>query len=155
MLTDFSDYSKSALEKAVTLVKKSGKEGKVIVQNVYQVPVGYHYTGKSFEEFAKIMKEHAKKDWKKYAKGLKLEGVDLEQTYTLDKDEDITADIFRTAKKTKADLIVFGAKGRTATTALFIGSKAEKLIQIDTEIPMLVIRPKGKRAGFLEYIKDL
>jgi len=154
--TDFSAYAKSAMEKAVTLVKKSeNPDKKIIVQNVYQVPVGYHYTGKSFKDFSEIMKEHARKDYQKFARSFKLDNLKVEQVYTLDKDDDIISDIYKTAKKVKATLIIIGAKGRTATTALFIGSKAEKLIQIDSEIPMLVVRPKGKKAGFREYLKEL
>ncbi|MEQ8583028.1 MAG: universal stress protein [Marinoscillum sp.] len=153
--TDFSAYSRSALEKATMLVKKSKAPGKIIVQNVYQVPVGYHYTGKSFKEFSEIMKDHAKNDFAKFTQSMKLDKVNMEQIYTLDKDEDIISDIYKAAKKIKASLIIIGAKGRTATTALFIGSKAEKLIHVDEEIPMLVVRPKGKNAGIIEYIKEL
>ncbi|MEQ9303387.1 MAG: universal stress protein [Marinoscillum sp.] len=154
--TDFSDYSKKAMEKAVMLVKKSkNKSAKLIVQNVYQVPVGYHYTGKSFKEFSEIMKDHAKKDFKQFIGSLNIEGINVEQIYSLDKDEDIITDIYKNAKKVKANLIIIGAKGRSATTALFIGSKAEKLIQQDSEIPLLVVRPKGRIAGFMELIKEL
>lgn len=153
--TDFSDYAKKAMEKAITLSKKAEGESKIIVQNVYTVPVGYHYTGKSFKEFSDIMKAHAKNDYQKFMSTLRVKGVNIEQVYTLDKDEDITTDIYKTAKRIKASLIVIGAKGRTATTAIFIGSKAEKLIQVDSDIPMLVVRPKGKNAGFLEYIREI
>ncbi len=153
--TDFSDYSRSALEKAASLMRKSKEQGEIIIQNVYQVPVGYHYTGKSFKEFAEIMKEHAKKDFELYSKGIKLEDLNVVQKYSLDKDEDIISDINALAKKSKSTLIIIGAKGRTATTALFIGSKAEKLIQVNGETPMLVIRPKGKNAGILDYLKEL
>lgn len=153
--TDFSDYAKKAMEKAVTLSKKSIADSKITVQNVYQVPVGYHYTGKTFKEFSDIMKSHAKNDYQKFIGELNVKGVNIEQIYTLDKDEDIITDIYKTAKKIKASLIVIGAKGRTATTAIFIGSKAERLIQVDSDIPTLVVRPKGKNAGFLEYIKEI
>lgn len=153
--TDFSDYSKKAMEKALTLSRRSGQASKIIVQNVYQVPVGYHYTGKSFDEFSEVMKANAEKDYLKFMSTMKVKGVEIEQVYTLDKDEDIIADIYKTAKKVKASIIVIGAKGRSGTTAFFIGSKAERLIHLDSEIPMLVVRPKGKRAGILEYIQEL
>lgn len=153
--TDFSDYSKKAMEKALSLSRKSKEESKLIIQNVFSVPTGYHYTGKSFEDFSGIMKENANKDYKAFMAEFDTDGVSLEDTYTLDKDDDIITEIHKKAKAVQADIIIIGAKGRTATTALFIGSKAEKLIQLETQIPMLVIRPKGKRAGFLEYIQDL
>ncbi|MFY0606892.1 MAG: universal stress protein [Cyclobacteriaceae bacterium] len=153
--TDFSEYSKHALEKAASLLRKSKSEGELLIQNVYQVPVGYHYTGKSFKEFSEIMKDHAKKDFKIYSKSIDLSDLKVEQIYSLDKDEDITSDIHRVGKKEHVKLIVIGAKGRTATTALFIGSKAEKLIQVNADIPLLVIRPKGKNAGIIDYLKEL
>ena len=101
------------------------------------------------------MKEHAMKDYKRFTGDVDFGSIDPEIIYTLDKEEDIIGCIYKQAKSTASDLIVIGAKGRSSATALFIGSKAEKLIQIDTDIPLLVVRPKGKRAGILEYIQEL
>ena len=150
--TDFSDYSKIALEKAVEIACDTSE---LIIQNVYQVPNGYHYTGKSYDEFSEIMKEHAAKDCAKFLKGVSLRDLKTRTIFTLDKDDDLIGYIYREAKKQLSNLIVIGAKGRTAATALFIGSKAEKLIQIDADIPLLVARPKGKTAGIMEYLQDL
>ncbi len=152
---DFSSYSQMALEKAIELTRASKNSNTIITQNVYQVPSGYHYTGKTFEEFGKIMKNHAKNDYKKFLQNIDTSDVNIETTYTLDKDDDVIAEIYDHAKDTKSDVIMFGAKGRTAATALFIGSKAEKLIQMDSDIPMMVIRPKGMTAGFREAIQEL
>jgi len=153
--TDFSEYSKYALDKGTSLLRKSENAGELVIQNVFQVPVGYHYTGKSFKEFSEIMKDHAKKDFNRFAKDIDLDGLNVNQIYSLDKDEDIISDIYREGRNLEATLIVVGAKGRTATTALFIGSKAEKLIQVNAEIPLLVVRPKGKNAGIIEYLKEI
>ena len=153
--SDFSSYSKMALEKAVRIAKKIETKPSITIQNVFQVPSGYHYTGKSFDEFAEIMKENAHKDFLTFSSSINFEGIDHKITYTLDKDEDVIASIVKAAKKAKADLIIIGAKGRNATTAIFIGSSAEKMIQMDSNIPMLVVRPKGKTAGLVEYLKDL
>ena len=153
--SDFSDYSKSALEKSIELAQRSEHNPEVVIQNVYQVPSGYHYTGKTYDEFAVVMKEHAMKDYKRFTGDVDFGSIDPEIIYTLDKEEDIIGCIYKQAKSTASDLIVIGAKGRSSATALFIGSKAEKLIQIDTDIPLLVVRPKGKRAGILEYIQEL
>ncbi len=152
--TDFSEYSKSAMEKAITLAKRSQGESKIIVQNVYQVPTGYHYTGKTVKEFAQIMKDNAAKDCGYFLSTFKTKGLKIETIYNLDSKDDMTEVIVKEAKRHQADIIIFGAKGRTATAALFIGSKAETLVQQNENIPMLVIRPKGKGAGFLESIKE-
>lgn len=152
---DFSKYAQNALEQAITLGTRVENEVGIICQNVYNVPSGYHYTGKSFEEFQYIMKSHAQKNFEKFIAPLDLKGQKVTAVYSLDKDDDPVADIYKKALNTKADLIVIGAKGRTASTALFIGSIAERMIQMNDTIPMLVIRPKGKAAGWLDILKDI
>ncbi|MDH5608721.1 MAG: universal stress protein [Cyclobacteriaceae bacterium] len=152
---DFSSYSRMALEKALTIARNLKYTPKIITQNVYHVPSGYHYTGKTYEEFSETMKENAKVDYQKFTSPLNLKNIKIEATYTLDKDDDVIGDINKKAKSIKADVIVIGAKGRTATAAIFIGSKAEKLIQQDDNVPLMVIRPKGKTAGILEYLKEI
>lgn len=153
--SDFSDYSKIAMEKAIEISEALDKKPEVTVQNVYQVPSGYHYTGKTFAEFAVVMEEHARKDFARFSSNMKVSDLNLNTVYTLDKDEDVIGYIYNEAKAQDAKLIIIGAKGRTATTALFIGSKAESLIQIDSDIPLLVVRPKGKKAGLIEYLQEL
>ena len=75
--------------------------------------------------------------------------------YTEDVSDDPVEEIVAKAKEIGADGIIIGAKGRTAATALFIGSMAERLIQYNDSIPLLVTRPKGKNAGILDYILEI
>ncbi len=150
---DFSENSIMALQIAAAFGKKNN--AKIITQNVYQVPVGYHYSGKTKEEFAKVMEKNAKEDFDKLTRDIDFEGVDLEQVYTQSDDDHIMEDVYQTAKILKVDSVIIGAKGRTAATAIFIGSRAEKLIQIDESFPLIIMRPKGKNAGFIDYLKEL
>lgn len=152
---DFSDYSVNAMEQAVAIAASNSKAVKIIAQNVFSVPQGYHYTGKTYKEFASIMMENARKDYLKFIKQIDTQNIEIESIYTLDRHDDVIKVIFHTAKKYQADMIIIGAKGRNAATALFIGTNAEKLVQIDSEIPLLVVRPKGRTAGFLEYLKEI
>lgn len=152
---DFSDYSVNAMEQAVAIAASNAKKVKIIAQNVFNVPQGYHYTGKSYKEFASIMMENARKDYLKFIKQIDTKNIEIEPIYSLDRHDDVISVIFHTAKKYLADMIIIGAKGRNAATALFIGTNAEKLVQIDSEIPLMVVRPKGRTAGFLEYLKEI
>jgi len=152
---DFSDYSSSALDEAISVAVNSSSEVKIIAQNVYQVPSGYHYTGKSYEEFALIMKQNAERSYKAFIKNIDTKGLHVEAIYSLAKGEGPIKLIYDTAKKMDADGIILGAKGRSATTALFIGSTAEKLINVDVDIPVMVVRPKGRQAGILDYIREI
>lgn len=153
--SDFSNYSVIALEQAIQIADRSRGNTEIICQNVFSVPVGYHYSGKSFEEFGERMQAYASKDYQQFISKIDLKGHQIQEIYTLDEDDDPVLDIYEKACELKVSGIIIGAKGRTATTALFLGSMAEELIQINTEIPMLIVRPKGKNAGIMDYLKEL
>ena len=153
--SDFSDYSKDALEEAVLIVEKYGGKAEIICQNVFTVPSGYHFTGKSYEEFTSIMLMHAEINFKKFIRNIDTKNIKITPIYTQDDDDDPVEEIIAKAKEISADGIIIGAKGRTAATALFIGSMAERLIQLNESFPLLVTRPKGKNAGILDYILEI
>lgn len=151
---DFSEHSKIAMEEAIKISRKYHNM-KIICQNVYTVPGGYHYSGKTYEEFAEIMKKNAEKEYKHFMSNIDHEGIPLEVVYSLDTNDNPVTDIIDFAQEHKPSAIIIGVKGRTATTALFIGSRAEQLIQYNSEIPMMVVRPKGKNAGIIDLIKEI
>ncbi len=153
--SDFSDYSKDALEEAILIAENHGGKVEIVCQNVFHVPSGYHFTGKTFEEFSEIMKMHAEINFKKFIRKIDTKGIKVTPVYTKDDDDDPVQEIVATAMEIGADGIVIGAKGRTAATALFIGSIAERLIQYNDQLPLLVTRPKGKNAGILDYILEI
>ncbi|WP_422358999.1 universal stress protein [Reichenbachiella sp.] len=153
---DFSDNALAAVNQTIDLLNIDHfPKPKCLIQHVYQVPSGYHYTGKSFEEFAAIMEEHAKKDYEVFKKKFDETNLTIEPIYTLDRHEDIISSIYKTAKKMQAGAIVIGAKGITAAASLFIGGSAEKLVQLHSEIPILVVRSKDKKKGLLDILKGI
>ena len=153
--SDFSDYSKDAMEEAILIAEKYSKKTEIVCQNVFTVPSGYHFTGKSYKEFTTIMQMHAEINFKKFIRRIDTKNIQITPVYTQDEDDDPVEDILAKAKEINADAIIIGAKGRTAATALFIGSMAERLIQLNDEFPLLVTRPKGKNAGILDYILEI
>lgn len=154
--SDFSEYSKDALEEAIMIAEKHGKNNlEIVCQNVFSVPSGYHFTGKTYEEFTQIMQLHAEINYKKFIRKIDTKGIKITPIYTKDDDDDPVEEIVSKAVEIGADGIIIGAKGRTAATALFIGSMAERLIQYNDSLPLLVTRPKGKNAGILDYILEI
>jgi len=101
------------------------------------------------------MKIHAEINFKKFIRKIDTKNITITPVYTQDEDDDPVEDILAKAKEIHADAIIIGAKGRTAATVLFIGSMAERLIQLNEEFPLLVTRPKGKNAGILDYILEI
>ena len=151
---DFSTHSKIAMEEAIRVARKY--EGvKIICQNVFTVPGGYHYSGKTYEEFAEVMRANAQKDYERFMSEIDHEGINLEVVYSLDTNDNPVTDIIEFAHKNDPGAIFIGVKGRTSTAALFIGSRAEQLVQYNNDIPMMVVRPKGKNAGIIDLIKEI
>lgn len=152
---DFSSYSKLALEQAIDFATKTPTVKEIVCQNVYSVPAGYHYTGKSFEEFGEVMKKNAQSNFKKFIKKIDAKGYSIGEEYSLDTNENLASDIYDLAAKIHPDFIFIGAKGRTAAAALFLGSLAEKMVNDQMNHPLLITRYKGKSAGLIETFREL
>ncbi len=148
---DFSKHSKLAVEEALEISDKTGADIQLL--NTYDIPTGYHRTGKSKEEFAEIMKHNAENDLKKFIKRNKFK-EDLKCEFILD--EDSPADtIFSFAKGRNADMIIMGSKGRTEMASILLGSVTEKVINYDTDIPLLVVKEKEENMGFFKALMKI
>ncbi len=150
-----SDNDKIAVEKALDIARLSGPEAEIICQNIFSVPTGYHYTGKTFEEFTEVMKKNTQKKYNLLISHLDTKDVNIRPVYSLDKNDDPIEAVYELALKEKPDTILLGAKGLSTTTALFLSSIAEKLIQVDTQFPIRIVRKKGDNAGIMEFIKKI
>ena len=152
---DFSDYSRVAVEKAVDFARLVPNEVEIFAQNIYSVPQGYHYTGKSKEEFAEIMKDNSQKEYNAFMTTVNNDGKEIKPIFSHDDNEIFVSDIRDEAARLDVDLIIIGAKGQTSTSALFIGSKAERIVMMDTDSSMLMLRKKGDKSGFIDFIDSL
>ncbi len=150
---DFSVDSEHCLK---TVLGFSGPlDAELMLENVYSVPTGYTKTGKSFEEFAEIMLRNATGEMNEFLKNSELETLSDKVIYRLDKGHDASDEIMESAEEKDADLIAIGSKGRSDPAAFFLGSLAEKLIQRNYSIPVLVNKNKGKVMKFLEALMNI
>jgi nucleotide-binding universal stress UspA family protein len=154
---DFSDYSAMAVERALTIARRNKykHEIEVVCQYVFALPSGYHLSGKTEEEFSKIMCDNAKESYEEFIGEINTEGVKVRPVFSRDINDDLTSDIRDLAMEINADGIIIGSKGRTATAALFLGSFAEKLINNTTNFTLLVVRRKREYDGILDRLKKL
>lgn len=148
ILTDFSSHNHMIYEFSERVASTAGAE--LIPLHVYEVPTGYSKTGKTYEEFSEIMKENARKDFKKFVS--KHEKTDLECELLLNDGRNIGIQITEFAKKAEADVILLGSRGRTASAAILLGSTAEKLIHANKLLPMLIFKKKGETMGFFDAL---
>lgn len=152
---DFSFHSQLALEQAIFISEQNNQQIEIICQNVYNVPVGYHYSGKTYEEFAKVMKKNAEANYKTFIKNIDTKGIEITSKYSLDTNDNLASDILDMATKLQVDGIIIGAKGRTAAAALFLGSLSEKMINSKLGVPLMIVRPKGKNVGLFDTLREI
>ena len=137
---DFSPHAQAALETALWL-KEKNPDMHIISEHVFHVPLGYYKTGKTEDQFAEIMKQHARRRFRDTAKKWR-KGDTIEEHYSLDRSKRSPAvKLCEFAEKKQADMIMIGSHGRDRLSVLFLGSVAEKLIKSDVKIPMLILRP--------------
>jgi nucleotide-binding universal stress UspA family protein len=157
--TDFSKDSYGAMNAAIDAATREavrGNQVEVICHHSYQVPVGYHYTGKSFEESAHVMEENARKRYKRFIHRIDTKLIKVTPSFALAKNDDLVTSIYEAAKEYQVDFVFIGGKGKTASTALFpIGTNTEKLISVDSEIPLLVVRSKHRNAGIIDMLQRI
>ena len=152
---DFSINSELSMQKALEFAS-TNPNTTIYSQNIYTVPVGYHKTGKSFDDFARIMKKHAINRYQEFCKRMSFdENVMVTPIFSLDKHSDTASLVKNTAESLQAKLIIIGSKGRTFAASIFLGSFAERMINKQTEVPLLVVKRKDETLGIMEAIKNL
>lgn len=149
---DFSRHSLVALKQAIKIDETTSSSIHISCQHVYQLPMGWHKTGKSETEFSEIMKGHAENDYKKFLQKLGKHERDIPCTFTLVRNGNPAKAIYRHAIKEQVSMIIMGSKGRTAAASVLMGSTAEKLAHYDKNIPMLIVKDKKENISFLEAL---
>ena len=151
---DFSKTSELALRQAHYIAQQGKAE--LVMQHAYIVPSGFHKSGKSHDEFAKIMEDHAQQDLNQFVANTDLEGLDEARcVFDLDDDRDPSDKAYATAKNENASLVVIGSKGRTGAAAILLGSTADKMAQQTHDIPLLIVKNKKENLNFIEALLQL
>ncbi|MBL3654641.1 universal stress protein [Fulvivirga sediminis] len=151
--TDCSKTSALALEEAMFFKERTGAQ--VVVQNSFEVPSGYHTSGKSYEEFTEIMRSNAYEDVVGFLNDNKVKEGDVEIILSHDEEDDPAERAWEVAEEKKVDLIMIGSKGRTGLASILLGSVADKMVAYNTVIPLLIVKDKKENLSFLQALLDL
>ncbi len=125
-------------------------QAELIPVHMYHVPHGYSKTGKTFEEFADIMKENARHDFEKFVS--KHNHPELKCHFVLNDDQDDGKVLLDEAIQSGVDMILIGSRGKTKSAAVLLGSVAEKLVNVNNVLPMLIFKKKGETIGFFDAL---
>lgn len=148
---DFSELSMHALKRAESIAEKLGAE--LIGFHSYQVPTGYHYTGKDHEEFAEVMEEHARNDAVEFLKKADLSHIKM--AYTYDENEEPADCIKKFVQENDVDMLVMGSKGRTGAASFLMGSVAKEITKNIHDIPLLIIKEKNENMDIIDALKKV
>lgn len=154
--TDFSECAHLALDQALQVVETS--EAPVIwVLHSFTVPMGYYKTGKTETQFAEIMKGHAARHYDDFIAPVQVPAhVKVAPILAYDaRQESPAVMIHDRASREGADLIVVGARGRSAVTALLLGSVAERLLKLEGQTPLLLAKRKNVTFSFMDMIEAI
>ncbi|RMG59744.1 MAG: universal stress protein [Bacteroidetes bacterium] len=154
--SDFSDCSYAALDQALACVDGE-PEAQVWVFHSFSVPMGYYKTGKTEAQFAEIMKGHAARHYDDFIAPVKTpSAVTLAPILAFNVQQVSPAILlYERAQREGAELMVVGARGRNAVTALLLGSVAERLIKLGGQIPLLLAKRKHATFSFLDMIESI
>jgi len=117
--------------------------------HVYDVPSGYYKTGKTYEDFAEIIKNNATHQFIAMLKQLDMQNINPDLELILDKKPAQAIDQF--VQKSGSDLLIVGARGRDKGAGILLGSITEQLIRA-ANIPVLAVKKKGTGLDILEAI---
>lgn len=148
--TDFTMASHLAFQKAVKIAKLVNAT--LTCLHTYDVPTGFHATGKTYDEFAEIMLHHSKEDFGEFIKEEDIIMPEIKAEYLLDKHGQPNKLVSDYAHANNIDLIIIGSKGRTALSSILLGSIAAKLVEAEYEVPILVIKSKEDNLKLIDAI---
>lgn len=149
---DFSENARDAMEVGVSIGLAASGIKEIYCLHVYNVPIGFYKTGKTYEEFAEIMKSHAQRYYAEFVQKVDLKGLAAVPIFKLEKKE--SRGIQEVIEEHGISLVVIGARGRKAGAGVLLGSVTEHLITTTT-VPIMAVKKKGTGMGLLDALLKL
>ena len=139
---DFSENSARALQQAIGLKKSLGKEVQIVCLNVYTVPNMSHYKlNRPWSQFKNIVEENIMDGFEAFLHTYAGAEKDSIEVALIEREMPGTARLIQHyAKENKFDFMILGAKGHSKVELLLLGSVTEKLMQLNENIPTLIVR---------------
>ncbi len=148
---DFSELSLYTLKIAQSIA--ADLDAEIVGFHTYQVPSGYHYSGKDHKEFAEVMEENARKDADEF---LAKAGIDkFRMEYAYDASDHPAEYINKLAQDHDVDLLLMGSKGRTGAASMLLGSVAKNVAKKIRDIPLMIIKEKNENMDIVDALKKV
>ncbi|GEM_PF-2047907 len=146
--TDFSEHSARAMEVAVAFAQ-ARKLKQIHCFHGYQIPYGHHKTGIPVERFRRETEAWARDRYQQFQRAIRF--GELRGTFICQESPLVAQAILRQAHQQPSDLLVMGARGQDALSEALLGSTTAQVVR-ETQIPTLVVKPKGAGRSFLDWL---
>ena len=146
--TDFSKYSRNALEVGVSLCSQLNLN-QLCALHVFGLSLIDESDESVRETAIRNMKLSSTAQFSNFLENLDTQGLTIEQLDHLD--PNIGRGIQFIAREWDSDFLIVGSRGRTAMAALLIGSITEYLIY-KSHIPVLAVKEKGEGMSILNAL---
>lgn len=137
---DFSEYSKVAMQGAIDLATEL-QGARITAFNTYDVPLtGNPSINLSYDRVKEDIAAFKREALEKFVLGFNSYGMTIRTAQAVNEQGSPAKQIYAQAVQGSYDLIVISAKGHSTLERVFMGSVTEKLLGLDKEIPVLVLR---------------
>ncbi len=138
---DFSTHSERALKTALEIKKHLNHPVKITAINIYNTPDFSAYKiSRSEDQLSKMIHESKEEAAIKFIEGNTTKEDHINLVIQKQEKPSIGHYIRDFAEKKDVDLIIMGAQGHSKVERLLMGSVTEKVISLDHQIPILIVK---------------
>ncbi len=148
---DFSEHSADAMDVAIAF-SIAGTLPDIAGLHVYRSYEGNKGYEVHYDQLAEILRAGVEKAYLEFIQGFTHGECSITPMFLLSSNP--SRAILGVIEDQQADLMVVGARGRTAAAALVLGSITERLIA-STQIPLVAVKKKGTGLSLLDILFPL
>lgn len=148
---DFSESSKQVLEKAIVLAE-SVENCEITCLHVFESPYSWDFVTLPFKEYIKLFKDEASKNYNEFMEGVDDKGVEIKGRLVLRELPHIADHIKEIAEDENTDLIMMSAGGKSRFSAIVLGSETEKLVQVEKDFPVMILKEKSETVKYWDLV---
>ncbi|MCZ6900849.1 MAG: universal stress protein [Bacteroidetes bacterium] len=149
--TDFSEYSSVALQSAIEISAKVNS--RVLVHHVIDLPQSYG--DQSRQEVIDTMMKQAEEEYKQFIRQFPPSHLSIEPLFGVREYSYVAEHIKNEAEIKKVNLIIMSAGGKSRLSILFLGSETEKILQMEKEIPVMILKQKVKDVKLWDILTSI
>jgi nucleotide-binding universal stress UspA family protein len=146
----FSKASSRALKRAQRMAE--AVDAQLHVQHVYHYPTQF-FPYIPTDKYSKRMNKHLNNKYEKFKEKYDLSGLP-DCVFTVNEDGKDADQVYDLTLRTRADLIMVGAKSKTSAAALLTDEMADSLAEYHFGVPVLIYKEKKEHIGLLQSLLE-